>query len=413
MSCQVCAEDFNKTKRKPITCPKCNEVFCTECVKRYVADAEFACMSCKCVWSYEFMVANLTKSFMKSGYKELQAAKLFEKEIALLPDTMYYIELMREEEELYRRKDELYQEIQNLTNTIRDIDNQIASNRSEIYGKSKRKRYIPETNGPCPAGDCRGFICKRNNICSVCDTKICKDCREIVKESEHECKPENIESANLIKRDSKPCPKCAVFIFKIDGCDQMWCSNCHTAFSWTTGEIEQGRVHNPHYYTWLRENTEGAIPREREDANCNDVLVEWFMFHDKPEVFYNKRLEGIHRQVVHVRGIHIRQLQQTIRENEDNKRLRINYILKEIDADHFKAQIEKKQSILRRSKAILDCLSVYYDVMVDIFQRLRMSFLRIDETFAECERIINFTNKTMAELEVVHSCSFKKYNIPL
>ena len=33
----------------------------------------------------------------------------------------------------------------------------------------------------------------------------------------------------------------------------MWCTQCHTAFSWKSGQI-QTRVHNPHYYEWLREN---------------------------------------------------------------------------------------------------------------------------------------------------------------
>jgi hypothetical protein len=31
----------------------------------------------------------------------------------------------------------------------------------------------------------------------------------------------------------------------------MWCPQCHTAFRWSTGEIERGAIHNPHYYEWM------------------------------------------------------------------------------------------------------------------------------------------------------------------
>jgi hypothetical protein len=31
----------------------------------------------------------------------------------------------------------------------------------------------------------------------------------------------------------------------------MFCTQCNTAFSWISGEIELGLVHNPHYYEYL------------------------------------------------------------------------------------------------------------------------------------------------------------------
>ncbi len=40
----------------------------------------------------------------------------------------------------------------------------------------------------------------------------------------------------------------------VKNCDQMFCTSCNIAFSWISGEIDNGVVHNPHYYQWLAKN---------------------------------------------------------------------------------------------------------------------------------------------------------------
>ena len=84
----------------------------------------------------------------------------------------------------------------------------------------------------------------------------------------------------MMMKNTKPCPKCAVLIFKIDGCDQMFCSNCHTAFGWRSGLIETGVIHNPHYYEHLR-RTQGHVPRNPLDIpnNCNVVTHHELLFY--------------------------------------------------------------------------------------------------------------------------------------
>lgn len=72
----------------------------------------------------------------------------------------------------------------------------------------------------------------------------------------------------MIRKESKPCPKCGVRISKIDGCDQMWCVECKTAFCWKTGEIETRNIHNPHYFQFLRERG-GIVPRNPQDVLDN------------------------------------------------------------------------------------------------------------------------------------------------
>jgi hypothetical protein len=48
----------------------------------------------------------------------------------------------------------------------------------------------------------------------------------------------------------------------------MWCVVCRTAFSWNTGLIEDGHIHNPHYYQFLREQK----AKEEAEAEVEDEL---------------------------------------------------------------------------------------------------------------------------------------------
>lgn len=163
---------------------------------------------------------------------------------------------------------------------------------ARYYKREEDKTPVYTYIQGCPSKDCRGLIEKKTFKCSLCDIKICKKCRvEKTSKSEgkeeegkpssskikHECKKEDLESVALIKSDSKPCPKCATAIFKISGCSQMFCTNCHIAFDWNSGRIDNGTIHNPHYFEFLR--NKGIS--QHDNNVCGDDVPTYTNLHRK------------------------------------------------------------------------------------------------------------------------------------
>jgi ribosomal protein S27AE len=235
-------------------------------------------MNCKKPWDRETLVENFGKTFVGKEYKQKRERDLFETEKALMPET---------------------QEIATRQKRIKDINREILFVQEHLRELKRQKRILEaggddETSSSssnvkkltikCPADECRGFVNSSNHTCGICDTKICKECHEPLNQAatggnEHTCDPNTLETVRLLKRDTKNCPKCGVGIHKIEGCDQMYCTQCHTAFSWRTGEIViGGRIHNPHYFEYLRRTGGDEAPRrEVGDIPGGGLPSDWDM----------------------------------------------------------------------------------------------------------------------------------------
>jgi hypothetical protein len=125
----------------------------------------------------------------------------------------------------------------------------------------------------CVRDGCAGYLKDWN--CELCETVVCSECREIKSGAVHTCDPLTVDSVSAIAAQAKPCPKCTTLISKVGGCDQMWCTQCRTAFSWTTGVIETAVIHNPHYYQWMRTQPAGLPPAgPAPAANCEAQILD-------------------------------------------------------------------------------------------------------------------------------------------
>ena len=86
-------------------------------------------------------------------------------------------------------------------------------------------------------------------------------------------------SAELIKQETRPCPSCGIRIYKIEGCDQMWCTGCHVAFSWRTGLRVNGPIHNPHFYQFQRQG--GGAVIQNPGAQICGGLPTYYQMRDR------------------------------------------------------------------------------------------------------------------------------------
>jgi hypothetical protein len=332
----------------------------------------------------------MTKVWRDSVYKEYRETLLFDRERALLPATQPRIEAINEagrieREIVYPMRDRrkavqqqialLHTEDQALNQQIWDLTNQAERLRQGIgvdEAAKKRSAFVRR----CPSNGCRGFLSSAWK-CGVCDLYSCAECHEVkgvARDSAHTCDPGNVETAKLLSKDTKACPKCGEMITKIDGCDQMWCVSCHTAFSWRSGQVASGVVHNPHYYEWQRKQNNGDAPRNPGDVPCGG-LIDWMVIRRAiaPKNSYPgwlSVLESAHRRINHVQNVDMLALNRDGMNINDNIDLRIKYLLKEIDDDEVKAtlqQREKKNEKERELRRVYETLTM---AAAEIFRRM-------------------------------------------
>ena len=296
-TCELCVEDINDNIR--IICPHCNVEICEPCFQYglLLENQDPKCIYCKKLLSLEFVLSNNDTKWLKNNFIEYYSNLLFEKEKNKLMDTVPKYKLFLQIQDIkndfkifkidntnkkiiekIKRNIENNDDFELLYDKLIDERNKKKENFSIIINELEKKLTIKMKKDiekkksfikKCPNDKCKGFI----NIeyqCELCDVEICKTCYEMIQE-DHICNINNIECAELIKKDSKPCPNCYVPIFKISGCNQMFCTNCNCTFSWETLEIDKGVVHNPHYFDYiakLRTLDQNVV---LENIACGDI----------------------------------------------------------------------------------------------------------------------------------------------
>ena len=208
--CNICCD----TKKLMVVCPYCQFESCNTCAQKYLLDnLSPKCMSCSKQWSLEFVQNSFPTTFVNKDYKKHRENVLLEKEKALLPQTQVLIEQKKKEEEIKKRIQEHYAHINALETEIRRLNGRTEE---DVLKANKNVRTIP-----CIKSSCRGFINVTSSSkieCGLCNTKVCKDCREELKTDEHKCNPSTVETVKVLEKECKRCPKCACLIYKIAGC---------------------------------------------------------------------------------------------------------------------------------------------------------------------------------------------------
>jgi hypothetical protein len=283
----------------------------------------------------------------------------------------------------------------------------------------------------CPKDGCNAFL-NEDFTCGFCRTAVCKKCHEMLENqegSEHMCNEDTVASIKAVQAEARPCPSCATLISKIDGCDQMWCTQCKTSFSWRTGLVETGVTHNPHYYEWMRRN--GGLPRAPGDipgGGCNAFPLIGEILQSKPDIAEQVRLCRIHAlihanstvdgellQYLLLTNYHAA-LQHTHAHNNhpiarpDNFVLRVKHLANTIDEPQFKVLLQRADKAYRKNVAKKHVYDMAYAAAGDILRNC-MAAVSFQETVTHIEGLLKYSNTALERIEKAYSCIASKYLI--
>ena len=456
--CPVCLDDFHVAdKTNSITCG-CGTTACLDCVKTHLlhASEDPHCLKCKRAWDRSTQYEYLGAKFVNGPYRKKRKARLLSLEKQKLPETMA---ILAAEKEAARLRTEGKQQLQVLTTNWhqkrRHIEEERNAKLAEItrqYDTKLRthdKKHLPQINllrakvalavnggvvksksklvftSGCPDGDCRGFL-GVDNKCGLCEKFACGKCLKILgdepTDDDHECNADDVATVKMMKKTTRSCPKCATPIFKISGCDQMWCTQCHVAFSWATGKIvTNGRLHNPHYYAYIQKHGEGAI-RAPEEVVCGGLPDAREVLH-RIRWSVEKCLEGgkggkerakmdvesllkstgtlmkAHRFASHLSDIILRDLRRETVRDIDIVDHRKRFLRGEIDEKGLARIIAQRENVRAKNTEIMRVLEITNTVMVENFN----TFMSVEKAILSVwgDRVLNL----MASLEAIRKYS--------
>jgi hypothetical protein len=388
------------------------------------------------------MSENFEKTFMSKQYRDHREEVLMEREMGMLQATQPYVEREIRIEKLETAIEELrreyYQKLHKLERELMELKH------GEV---NEKKKFVRK----CPNGSCHGFLSTALK-CELCECWACGDCREVKgftseEKERHECNKEILESVKLLDKDSKPCPKCAALIFKIEGCDQMYCVECHTAFSWRTLKIESGVIHNPHYFEYQRRLNNGAVPRNPLDVQCGRELDNHFVNrlmekfeaplpkgwkkqvrvsvgyfgNEVRQVVYVSPKGEVHtvnpgkineiveicRMVIHTRHVDVPRFRVADRLT-NNLQLRVDYMRNKLDKDGLKKLLQKREKDNLKRGELSEIMGMYVSVMTDIMYRVLELGGEYDYK-REMNELRKYTNSLLESVSKTYNC--KKYEI--
>ncbi len=443
-NCGICCETINKFKHREVVCSACQFACCKQCVKTFLLSRQQdpSCMNCKKAWDKEFLYSHLEKSFVHDQFKKHREYILFDREQSMLPATQPYVEKKRlikqKEGEILNQKTEekkLEDEIElkeaeiekkreemeaALHLAIKDLDQDIVKKRQKIQDighdiqmakievavlknkseKEERRVFVKK----CPGANCLGSLSTRWK-CGLCDIYVCSECHEVkglTDDKNHVCKPEHVANVQLIASETKACPKCSVRIYRSQGCDQMFCTMCHTLFNWRTGKTTTAAVHNPHHAEFLESLRKKGKVVPVVSLECGTHPTEADILYHLGKCSIHKSICSVVRCYTHMNDNEIMRRYPSAPSLTDNLELRIKLLENEITKDEFKVKLQRHEKRFEKKRAIRQVIDMFITTAVDITHKIiktdRYNSNVLSELMGELEALRIYVNNNLESI---------------
>ena len=295
----------------------------------------------------------------------------------------------------------------------------------------------PDFICPCPVENCRGLVRTSDKSCAACNSTICGMCREAAIEM-HICDRDKVKTVNLLKKETKPCPKCTVAIMKSSGCDQMFCTNCAVPFSWNTGEIiRKGFFHNPYALEWMdrtgkriqlgqndddsdseecgvslrlsklhqpdidsKESKSERDGRDERDTTIIDVLGDTAVSM-KVTIgdfnWYQRYRHDIHQGLVHARAFRTLDEFQLEKYNNTLELSRTKYLIGENSEAKWEKNIFTTERGMEKKRMVCQFYDLYYELGGDIVRYYRTGGSTLSDLRKQLESLTDYITTTQKE----------------
>ena len=180
-------------------------------------------------------------------------------------------------------------------------------------------------------------------------------------------------------------------------CDQMFCIQCHTPFSWKSGKEELGVIHNPHYFEALRNGNIKEVRHRQNQGECGPIpqfsAIDNYLYYsgvkkdilDKMYYFYQKM-------------IHHRQMTLPLYINRDDRtQERLKYLTGKYDEKKFKQKLFVYHESDLRKKEEHEIMSSYVTIGEELFRSL--SSKNVEDIHKQLTTLSDITKTTIANLQ--------------
>jgi len=428
VECDICVLPYQGNRVK-VTCPDCQYHSCRQCLVTYLrSEQESKCPNCSHAWNREFIYDNFTFSFLKELDEKLKEI-LFQRERAQFPlhqitiqnqntvhQKLLEIEELRARLKIATRTYNFDRKLHtDLPQTIMQMNaqvNQLLREMEDMHFAFVTK-HKPTFICPCPYPDCRGFLDEATWQCGLCLKETCSKCRCPVLEG-HVCNQQELETVKLLNAETRPCPKCGARVYRVSGCNQMWCTACKDcAFDWGTGKIDSGAIHNPHYYEDMRKlGREAPHPHDpwrREELGGLILLMDQVFKYQNPRDPKIKALIlEIHRICNHIEYVMMPHHGVAYNPEKDS----ILYLRNKLDLTEFKKRLltsyKKSQkgieynliltNVATKLKEEIEHLKFIYRVAIEEGQKINETAETSQALLSKVQGLLNVANRDLKKV---------------